>query len=321
MNKTIRANLCILLAAIIWGSAFVTQRMGMDSIGPIYFNVFRMLLGGVVLIIVANITDRLGVIINDNDVNDETQTTNDNMTENHRFWNSSRKTLLIGGLTLGVIITFASNFQQIGLVSIDAGKSGFLTAMYVVLVPIFGLLLHKPVHYNHIIAAILGVIGLYFLCINGSFNLQVGDLLSLVGAIFWALHIMAIDHFAPKLNPIKLSAMQFIVCGILSFLLAQIIHEDFTWQMLSEAKFAIAYTGIMSSAIAFTLQIAAQRNANPTAASLIMSTEALFATICGFLFLGEMLTLRELLGALFMLVAVIIAQASLRELADLFKHK
>ena len=156
---------------------------------------------------------------------------------------------------------------------------------------------------------------------NGSFNLQVGDLLSLVGAIFWALHIMAIDHFAPKLNPIKLSAMQFIVCGILSFGLAQITHEDFTWQMLSEAKFAIAYTGIMSSAIAFTLQIAAQRNANPTAASLIMSTEALFATICGFLFLGEMLTLRELLGALFMLVAVIIAQASLRELADLFKHK
>lgn len=324
MNKTLRANICILIAAMIWGSAFVTQRMGMDAMGPLYFVALRMLLGSAVLIIVVFITGKMGVMKDmEGSVADAeaAERAAGPRKAGAGFWTKSRKTLVKGGIACGVIICAASNFQQLGLVSTDAGKSGFLTALYIVLVPLIGMLIRKPVHANHLVAAVIGMIGLYFLCINGSFSLQPGDIVLLIGALFWALHILVVDHFAPLLNPIKLSAFQFFVCGVLSIVLAMIAGEDISLQMISDAKFAIAYTGIMSSSIAFTLQIFAQRHANPTAASLIMSMEALFATISGFLFLGERFTSREAIGAVFMMAAVIIAQFSFRELREMIRKK
>lgn len=321
MNQTLKANLCILAAAIIWGTAFVTQRMGMDSMGPVFFNCLRMLLGAAVLLVVAVVTDRMGIMKAIEEENMQARIQRENSRKSVSRPMSPRMSLAAGGMACGAVLFCASNSQQIGLVSVDAGKSGFLTALYIVLVPLIGIALRKPVHSNHLVAAALGVFGLYFLCINGSFSIQTGDLFSLIGALFWAFHILVIDHFSPVLNPIKLSAAQFFVCGILSGITALAIGEDLTLDMISDARFAIVYTGIMSSAVAFTLQTFAQRYANATAASIIMSMEALFATIAGFLFLGEIFTSREFIGALFMLSAVIIAQFTFREIAGIFSKK
>ncbi|MBQ9707807.1 MAG: DMT family transporter [Firmicutes bacterium] len=316
MNQTLKANIAILIAAIIWGSAFVTQKMGMDSIGPVFFVAARSFIGCTMLIIVAFIFDKL------NFFDEEDSAAQPSVDAGvPTFWQENRKTYIAGGLACGIIMCTAANFQQIGLVSVDAGKSGFLTALYIVLVPLIGILLRKPVHANHLVAAALGVVGLYFLCINGGLNIVAGDLACIVGALFWAFHILVVDHFAPLINPIKLSAAQFFICGVLSVILGVVIGEDFDFSMVASAKFAILYTGIMSSGVGFTLQIVAQRHANPTAASLIMSMEALFATIFGFLFLGERFTSREFAGALFMMVAVIIAQFSFNEIRAMIKRK
>ncbi|MBQ0078500.1 MAG: DMT family transporter [Eubacterium sp.] len=309
MNKTIKANICIFIAAVIWGSAFVTQRMGMDSMGPFYFNALRNFLGSAVLILVWFVTHKMGI---DKDMEPEYPAS-----PTDGFLTARRKMLIKGGLVCGVVVCAAGVSQQIGLQYVEAGKSGFLTAMYIVIVPMLGVLLKQPVRANHFVGAILGVIGLYYLCINGAFTIAWGDLISLVGAFFWAVHILVIDHFAPKLNPIKLSAAQFFVSACLSLLIGSFV-EEISMEAIRSGAIAIIYTGIMSSAVAFTLQVFAQRHANPTAASIIMSMEALFAVICGFLFLGEVLTARELFGCLVMLVAVIIAQVSP---ADLIKKK
>lgn len=314
MNKTLKANISMLLAAMIWGAAFVTQRMGMDSMGPFYFNGLRALLGAAVLILVALITDKTGLMKSIEEENASIHAQCGTTSKGEQ-----KKTLFKGGIACGLVLFLSSNSQQIGLVYIDASKSGFLTALYIVLVPLIGIALRKPIHSNHLIAAALGVFGLYFLCINGSFNLQLGDLISIIGAFFWAVHILVTDHFAPKLNPIKLTAVQFFICGTLSIIAAPISGENLTLAMIADAKFVLLYTGIVSTAIAFSLQAFAQRYANATAASIILSTEALFATISGFLFLGEVFTRREFIGAIFMLAAVIIAQITFKDLINLFK--
>ena len=317
MRSTLGANICILITAMIWGSAFVTQKMGMDAMDPIYFVAMRMFIGCAVLIVIAFITDRLGVM---KDM-EGTAAVNDAAQKSERFWTDGRKMLLKGGLVCGVVICTAANFQQLGLVSVDAGKSGFLTALYIILVPLIGIMLRKPVHSNHIVAAVLGVIGLYFLCISGEFSIMPGDLMCLLGALFWAFHILVIDHFAPLLNPIKLSAAQFFVSGVLSLALSAILGENMAFETVLNAKFALLYTGVMSSAVAFTLQIFAQRHANPTAASLIMSLEAFFAAVAGFLFLDELFTMREAFGAFIMMIAIIVAQFSFAEIRNIVSRK
>lgn len=312
MNKTLKANICIFIAAAIWGSAFVTQRMGMDAMGPLYFNGLRNLLGSCILVLVALAVHKLGL---DKDLEPQYE-----KKEGEGFWTERRKTLVKGGLACGLVVCAAGNFQQFGLVSVEAGKAGFLTALYIVLVPILGIMLRQPVRLNHFIGAVLGVVGLYFLCIKGDFSIVPGDAACLIGALFWAVHILVIDHFAPKLNPIKLSAAQFMVSAVLSLILGM-FFEDISIAAIKMGWLAIAYTGVMSSAVAFTLQVFAQRHANPTAASIIMSMEALFAVICGFLFLGEVLTARELFGCLVMLAAVLIAQISPADLIKSRKNK
>lgn len=327
MNATLRANICILITAMIWGSAFVTQKMGMEAMDPIFFVAVRMFIGCAVLVIIAWITDRMGVMedmegtaaLADAGAEDAGEMSAGE--KGARFWTNGRRMLLRGGLVCGVVICTAANFQQAGLVSVDAGKSGFLTAMYILLVPLIGILIRKPVHANHLVAAVLGVIGLYFLCINGVFYILPGDLLCLLGALFWAFHILVIDHFAPLLNPIKLSAAQFFVAGVISLVVSAVLGENMALSTVMDAKFALAYTGIMSSAVGFTLQIFAQRHANPTAASILMSLEAFFAAVAGFLFLGERFTMREAFGAFLMMIAVIIAQFTFAELRELLRRK
>lgn len=291
MNKSAKSTILLLMAAIIWGSAFVAQRAGMDSIGPFYFCALRSIIGALSLWIVYIITDKAS--------SKNKQSEEEKHLEN--------KHIIKGGLVCGAVIFLAMNSQQMGLVSVDAGKSGFLTALYIVLVPIIGIFLrHKTTLFTWLGAG-LSVIGLYLLCITTEFTIEGGDVILLIGALFWAMHILCINHFAPKVNVIKLNALQFFIAGIISLIVA-IFREPISIEAVTGAAAAILYTSIGSTAIAFTLQAMAQKYANPTAAAITMSTEALWAVVFGFIILGETLTSRELVGCIFMLAAVIISQ-------------
>lgn len=292
MSNKAKSTISLLIAAIIWGSAFVAQRTGMDSIGPFYFCAFRSIIGSLALAAVFLISDRKASLHKER--TDEEK-------------RAERKNLISGGLVCGVIIFFAMNMQQVGLVSVDAGKAGFITALYIVLVPIMSIFLKQKTNLFTWIGVVLGVIGLYLLCITSDFSIEPGDLIILIGAFFWAFHILSISHFAPKVNVMKLTAAQFLVAGIISFAVA-FFRETVSFQAVTGAGVAILYTAIFSTAIAFSFQALGQKSANPTATSIIMSTEALWAVVFGFLILGETLTAKELVGCGFMLAAVIISQ-------------
>jgi drug/metabolite transporter (DMT)-like permease len=230
------------------------------------------------------------------------------------FLNDERKTLLQGGLLCGLVLFAGSNFQQIGLVFTTASKAGFITALYIVLVPIFGIFLRHKTHWNTWTGVLLAAAGLYFLCITESLSIDPGDLVILFGAAFWAVHILVIDRFVRRTSAIRLSCIQFIVCGALSLAIMPFADSHLmTMPALSlegvrAALPAILYTGVLSSGAGFTLQAVGQKYANPTAASIIMSTEAIFGVIGGFLLLGERFTGREMLGCVLMFAAVILAQ-------------
>ena len=302
MNKTLQSTIYLFLTAMIWGSAFVAQRSGMDSIGPFYFCALRSLIGSLALVIVFLFTDRIS---NHRNAAASGDSPADSASE--KSSHNDRRTLLCGGLICGVIIFVAMNTQQIRLVSVDAGKAGFITALYIVLVPIFGIFLKHKTGITTWAGALLGAAGLYFLCINDGFSIHPSDLIILSGTLFWALHILCVAHFAPKVNVVKLTAIQFLVVGIISLAIA-VFREPISWEALKGSGIAVLYTGIMSTGVAFTLQALGQKHANPTAASIIMSTESLWAVVFGFLILGEKMTGRELIGCGFMLIAVIISQ-------------
>ena len=302
MNKTLQSTICLFSAAIIWGSAFVAQRSGMDSIGPFYFCALRSLIGALALVIVFLLTDRKASLHKTAAADDPSAKL---ALEKER--QQERKTLIRGGLICGCVIFIAMNTQQIGLVSTDAGKTGFITALYIVLVPIFGIFLKHKTGITTWAGALLGAVGLYFLCVKNGFSIQPSDLIILAGTLFWALHILCVGHFAPKVNVIKLTASQFFVAGVISLAVA-VFREPISWDALTGSSVAVLYTGVMSTGVAFTLQALGQKHANPTAASIIMSTEGLWAVVFGFLILGEKMTGRELIGCGFMLAAVIISQ-------------
>ncbi len=295
MKIQIKSTLYMLLAAIIWGSAFVAQRTGLDSIGPFYFCTFRSFTGSLALFIVYMVIRKTSSLKN----------AEGEMSEYEK--KRERKTLIEGGLVCGTLIFFAMNMQQVGLVSVDAGKTGFITALYIVLVPVIDMFFkHRTSLFNWMGVA-LGVAGLYLLCVTSEFHIQKGDLIILTGAVFWAFHILSINHFAPRINAVKLTAAQFFVAGVISFIFA-FFNEMISFHAVYGAGFSILYTGIMSTAIAFTLQVAGQKYANPTAASMVLSTEALWAVVFGFLILGERLSSREMAGCVIMLAAVVISQ-------------
>ena len=286
MKKSeLKSSLILILTAMIWGSGFVAQRLGMSAISPVFFNGFRSLIATVLLFFVALLADRKRGISEGFD-----------------------KRTIKAGIFCGFILFLAGNFQQIGLVDTSAGKSGFITALYIVIVPVLSIFLKKKCTPYNWIGVVLAVIGLYFLCVTGNFGLRTSDLILLLGALFWALHILFVDHFAKGLNGIKVSAVQFATSGVLSIAFA-IPLEDMTIGGLGEAMPAILYCAIFSSGIAFTLQIIGQQMSNnPTVASVIMSTESLWAVVFGFIILGESLSSRELIGCILMFAAIIIAQ-------------
>lgn len=295
MNKKIKSTIFLMLTAIIWGTAFVAQREGMSSVGPFMFSALRMYLGTLTLLPIIYVTGawnaRSGNTLQ--------------ISEGVKLAN--RKTLIQGGLWCGVIIFFAANFQQVGLVSTSAGKTAFITTLYILLVPLIGIFLKHKLNRNIWIGVFIGTLGLYFLCITESFSIAFGDLVVLIGAFFWAFHILCMDYYAPKVMVTKLIAIQFFISGTLS-LIVSLFSEPLVAAEIMAAMPTIVYTGIMSSGLAFTFQGLGQKDANPTTASIILSTEALFGAVAGYLFLQEIFTQREFIGCVLMFAAVIIAQ-------------
>lgn len=300
MSKKLRGNLMLLLTALIWGASFVAQRAGMDYIGPFTFNGIRCLVGCVVLIPVILLLSKIK----------STDSGTETFAESER--KEQRKTLLVGGILCGIALFAASSLQQIGMVYTTAGKAGFITALYIVIVPIIGIFIGKKIRPIVWLCVILAVAGLYLLCIKSGFSIGKGDLLVLLCALGFAIHILIIDHFSPKADGVKLSCIQFFVCGVIS-ILPMFAFESPDWSAILDCWVPILYAGVLSCGVAYTLQIIAQKGTDPTIASMLLSLESVFAVISGIIILHEQIILRELLGCVIIFAAIIIAQLPSKE--------
>ena len=295
MSTQLRHSLLLLLTALIWGVAFVAQSVGMDYVGPFTFTASRSLIGAVVLLPVIWFRTRKETAVGTEQKRPEV--------DKHK-----KKNLLVGGIICGVFLCIATNLQQIGLQYSTVGKSGFVTAMYIVLVPILGIFLHKGIDIRKVISVILAVCGLYLLCMtDGTFSIGKGDIFTILCALAFSLQILSVDHFAPKVDCVKLASLQFLVCGICSCV-PMILFEHPHFAQLAAAWIPILYAGVLSNGVAYTLQIVAQKGLNPTVASLIMSLESVISVLAGWIILHQTLTKRELVGCVFMFAAIIIVQ-------------
>ena len=289
----------LFLAALIWGVAFVAQSMGMEYVGPFTFNGCRFLLGGLVLTPVALLREK-GI---------RKQEATKKVTAKEKKKRSTNT--LLGGICCGIAICIASSFQQVGMQYTTVGKAGFITALYIVLVPIMGIFLKKKVSPMVWLGVVLGAIGSYFLCITESFTINSGDLLIFACAVCFSFHIMIIDYFAPKADGVALSCIQFWFSGIVSMGIA-LITESIQLSSILQAAGPILYAGIMSCGVAYTLQILGQKRINPAIASLILSLESVVSVLAGWLILQEVMSRRQLLGCVLLFVAVILAQVPVK---------
>ena len=282
-----------ILAAFIWGTAFVAQDLCADVIDTFTFNAARSYIAVVVLLIIIAIFSAFN---------------KDKPTPTKMQKRQNRRELLLGGICCGTALAIASNFQQAGLAAgTDAGKAGFLTALYVVLVPVFGLLFKRKVNLATWIAVGLSVIALYLLCIKGDFSLAPGDLLVLVCAVCFAVHILLIDHFTARCDGVKLSCLQFLFAAIWSTILA-LIFDTIDFHVLWECILPLLYVGVFSCGVGYTLQILAQKDSNPTVVTILLSLESVFAVIAGAIILHQQMSLREYIGCALMFIAVVLAQ-------------
>ena len=302
MKKEYRNSLLLVLTALIWGIAFIAQREGGDAVGPYTFNCIRSLIGAVVLLPVIKLLGRRAA-------KQDTQTAADN------------KQLWLGGISCGVILFVASTFQQLGMYyGTTAGKAGFLTACYILIVPLLGLFLKKKCGWNIWVSVFVAVIGLYFLCLKDGFTVQLSDGLVLLCAFVFSIHILVIDYFSPRVDGVRMSCIQFLVCGILgifpsicidmqhSMVQAELVLSTLgTW----DAWIPILYAGIFSCGVAYTLQIVGQDGVNPTVASLLLSLESVFSVLAGMVILHETMSSREILGCVLVFAAVLFAQLRL----------
>jgi len=287
----VRQNVLPLLTAMIWGTAFVAQSVGAEYMGPFTFNAARAVIAFVFLLCLCGLRAayrrRRGEAV--------------------PFSAGSRRDLIAGGLACGTALAVASFFQQKGLETTSPGKAGFITALYIVLVPLAGLLLKKKPPKAVWLGVVLAVAGLYCLCVNEAFSITGGDFYVLVCAFCFAAQIMTVDHFTNKVDGVALSCVQFLVMTVLCSL-GMLTEELPPMALLSRWLGPVLYVGVFSSGVAYTLQILAQKDSDPAVVSLLMSMESLFATIAGALILHERMSGREYLGCALMLAAVILSQ-------------
>jgi drug/metabolite transporter (DMT)-like permease len=287
-SSTVRSDLLLLLAAVIWGFAFVAQRMGMDHIGPFMFNAIRFALGAGVMLMVIKGREAWG--------------------------HGGRGAGGQGGILLGLILFAGATFQQAGLVYTTAGNAGFITGLYVILVPIFGILSGQKAGVNLWGGAIIATVGLYFLSVTESLSMSKGDVLVLIGAVFWAIHVLYTGWLSPRHSALRLALTQYVVCAFLSLFFA-FIFETNTLEGIYNAAIPLLYGGLLSVGVAFTLQIVGQQKAPPAHAAIILSFEAVFAVIGGVVILSETMTERKWLGCALMLAGMLLAQVGGRRSA------
>ena len=301
----------LFVAAIIWGFAFVAQSTGGDVVGPYTFNSVRSVIGSAVLIPVMLLMDHFGF-------GRKPETTEE------------KKTLWCGGILCGLAVTFASNLQQLGITYGDsAGKAGFLTACYIIFVPILGIFLHKKCKAHIWICVLIAVVGLYLLCLSDTLKPEWSDLLVLLSAVCYAVQIMVVSHYAPMVDGVRLSSIQFLTCAVLSAVPMIFTEVGFQMETVSawgrsflswSAWIPLLYAGVMSCGIAYTLQIFGEKDVNPAIASLVMSFESVFSVLGAWLLLGEQLTPRQLLGCVLIFIAVVLAQIDMEILLSKKNH-
>ena len=304
MSLKIRNSFLLMVAALIWGTAFVAQSEGADAIGPYAFNCIRSFIGTGALLVVIFVLDKLG------------------MSKKKPVTKEEKKLLLKGGISCGIVLFIAGNLQQVGLYyGTSAGKAGFLTACYILLVPIIGIFLKKKCGWNIWIGVGLTLIGLYLLCMSGSLSLQFSDGLVLICALFFAIQILIVDYYSPLVDGVRLSCIQFVVCAVLGLIPTCCVDIGLSQESLQawlpllaswDAWGSLLFAGVMSSGVAFTLQIIAQNGLNPTVASLIMSLESVFAVLAGWLILQERMTGREIMGCVLIFGAIVLAQIPMK---------
>ena len=283
-KKQLRANILLFITALIWGFAFSAQRFGAQYLKPFWFNGIRFALGSLSLVPLIVYRKKHGISVQ-----------------------NSKKQLLIAGILCGICMFAGASAQQIGIETTTAGKAGFVTGLYVVLVPVLGLFIGKKAGAFTWFAVMIAVIGLYLLTVSENFSIVKGDLIVLVGSLFWAFHILSIDYYSQKTDPVELACFQFTVCSVLSLAIA-FFTEEFSIQAASGAFIPILYGGLCSVGIAYTLQVVAQKDAEPTQASLILCLETVFSVLGGMLLLNEKLTARMWCGCFMMFAAIVIAQ-------------
>ncbi len=291
-----QGNLMLLITALIWGSAFVAQSAGMDYVGPFTYNMSRSFIGFLALIPVV-------LFFRKSSLKEHPLTKEEEKGLNRRS--------LKGGFFCGLVLGIASCIQQIGVSMTTAGKAGFITALYIVIVPVLGIFLKKRIPKIIWLCIAIALAGFWLLCIKEGFSVSTGDLFCLLCAFCFSVHIMVIDHFTSQdTDSIMISCVQFLVAGILSAVLT-FLFETPTWGAIWDARLTILYAGLLSSGAGYTLQIAAQRYTKPTVATLLMSLESVFAALFGGLILHEVLSVKELLGCVLVFIAVILAQIPL----------
>ncbi len=285
---TFKADLLLLLTALIWGVAFVAQRVGMDHMGPFIYNAVRFGLGTLTLVPVIWYRHKKGLV-------------------DHAFQNNESGYLLKAGFISGLLLFAGSSLQQVGIVYTTAGKAGFITGLYVVIVPVLGLIWRQRPGSGVWAGAVLAVTGLYFLTISDGLRIELGDFLVLLCAVAFALHVLAIGWLVTRVDCVKLAAAQFVVTSFLSFI-AAVLFEDIVLKTLFDGIIPLLYGGVMSAGVAFTLQIVAQRQAPPAHAAIILSLESVFAVLAGWIIINEVMAGREIAGCLLMFSGILAAQ-------------
>jgi len=293
MNRATRNSFLLFLAACIWGLAFVFQSKGMEYMDPFTFNGVRALIGAFSLLIFVLVRNRV---------------------TGKKFRDLDWKITLTAGICCGAALTAASTVQQFGIVYTSVGKAGFITTLYIIFVPIAGILFRRKVSRIVWVAAGMAAVGMYLLCINESLSVNIGDVLVFICALFFTAHIMIIDHFSPKTDGVVISLIQFTVCGVICMICA-FIWGDPAWSQITSGISTLLYAGVMSCGVAYTLQIVGQNGVNPTVAALLMSLESVVATITGviafqigFLKVDQTMTLRQVAGCVIVFAAVILVQ-------------
>ncbi|MDU7151622.1 MAG: DMT family transporter [Peptoniphilus grossensis] len=287
MGKELKASIMLFITSIIWGLAFVAQAQGMEHIGPFTFTAARSL----VAIIFLHLTY---VFFN-------------KTSKSYREQKFDMKRTIRGGVLCGLVFTFGINFQQIGLVYTTAGKASFLTALYIVFIPIIGLFYGKKINKKLQLCIVLAMIGTYLMSVKGSLSMNIGDLITIFGSIVFAIHILMLSEFSKDTNAVLVSLIQFAVCGFFS-LIAALIFEGIDMSAILKSYLAILYVGILSSGVGFTIQLMALKELDPVVASMISSLESVFGAVFGWLILSQSMSEREIIGGIIIFLATLIAQ-------------